>query len=122
MPAICIGTWHVPKRARLVFDAGWVQQPQCLCTATCPLVPRKETLDVSEASSGISPDGEVSVSVAVLVLYAPFSALPPKVGDTGREHHFSANKDVACKVVIPLCWHAGCWDWPAMFSVSLWNV
>lgn len=77
-PAICIRTWPILNRAGLVFDAGWVQQPLCLCTATCPLVPRKETLDVSEASSGISPDGEVSVSVAVLVLYAPFSALPPK--------------------------------------------
>lgn len=57
----------------------------------------------------------------MLVSYSPFSALPPKVENTGGEHHFYHNKDASFEIVTPLGWHTEWCDRPAVFSLFLWG-
>lgn len=52
-------------------------------------------------------------------LYA-IKALPHKVEDTGREHHFYDNKDASFEIMTPAGWHMGCCNRPAIiFCLSL---
>lgn len=69
-------------------------------------------------NSMISHYGEVPVSNVMFVFCFPFSAVPHKVKDTGREHHFHANKDVSSEIVTPADWHMGCCDQPAINILS----